>query len=280
MKDGLGLAAKNSLGYAKVSFSNFASMKISIITVVYNNKESILDAISSVLSQQYNNIEYIIVDGASTDGTVEIINEAINAHTNKNIKFISEKDTGIYDAMNKGICISEGDVVGILNSDDLYINKDVISIVVNEFTTKNVDSLFADLVYVQSDDLDKIVRYYSSASFHPKKMAYGWMPAHPTFFVKKRKYEQYGLYKTDYQIAADYELIVRFLVKNNVSYSYIPKVFVKMRTGGVSTKNLKSNWILNKEILRACAENGIKTNLIKVFSKYPYKILQSIKKPK
>ena len=146
--------------------------------------------------------------------------------------------------------------------------------------TKDPDSVFADLVYVRADDLDKIVRYYSSDNFYPKKVAYGWTPAHPTFFVKKEIYERYGLYKTDFLIAGDYELIARFLVKNNVSYSYIPKVFVKMRTGGISTRNLKSKWILNKEILRACAENGIKTNIVKVLSKYPAKILQSIKKPK
>ena len=254
-------------------------MKISIITVAYNSKKTIQDAINSVLSQDYDNIEYIIVDGASTDGTVEVVNEAIKKHNERNIKLLSEKDNGIYDAMNKGITLATGDVIGILNSDDFYINNDVISTVVNAFMAKNVDSVFADLVYVRAEALDKIVRYYSSASFNPKKMAYGWMPAHPTFFAKKEMYEQYGLYKTDYRIAADYELIARFLVKNKVSYSYIPKVLVKMRTGGASTRNLKSNWILNKEILRACAENGIKTNIIKVLSKYPAKILQSIKKP-
>lgn len=255
-------------------------MKISVITVVYNNKETIQDAINSVLSQEYDDLEYIIVDGASTDGTIEVINEAVRAYSKRDIKFVSEKDNGIYDAMNKGIGLATGDMIGILNSDDFYINKNVISTVVSEFITKNVDSVFADLVYVHAYDLDKIVRHYSSAGFHPKKMVYGWMPAHPAFFVKREVYERYGLYKTDYQIAADYELIVRFLVKNKVSYSYIPKVFVKMRTGGASTRNLKSNWILNKEILRACAENGIKTNIIKVLSKYPTKILQLIKKPK
>ena len=182
--------------------------------------------------------------------------------------------------MNKGIRLATGDIIGILNSDDFYINNDVISTVVNVFMAENVDSVFADLVYVRADDLDKIVRYYSLATFHPKKMAYGWMPAHPTFFAKIKIYEQYGLYKTDYRIAVDYELIARFLVKNKVSYSYISQVLVKMRTGGASTRNLKSNWILNKEILRACAENGIKTNMIKVLSKYPTKIPQSIKKPK
>ena len=255
-------------------------MKISIITVVYNNKDTIQDAIDSALSQEYDDLEYIIVDGASNDGTVEAIKEAVKRYPERSIKFISEEDDGIYDAMNKGIRLSEGDVVGTLNSDDFYINNDVISIVINEFISKNVDSIFADLVYVRADDLGKIVRYYSSAGFYPKKMAYGWMPAHPTFFVKKEIYERHGLYKTDYQIAADYELIVRFLVNNKVSYSYIPKVLVRMRTGGASTRNLKSNWILNKEILRACAENGVKTNIIKVLSKYPTKILQSIKKPK
>ena len=270
----------DSLNLISALIFNLTDMKISIITVVYNNKETIQDAINSVLLQNYDNLEYIIVDGASTDGTVDVINEALRIHSKKNIKFISEKDNGIYDAMNKGIRTSGGDVIGILNSDDFYINNDIISVVVNEFITKGVDSIFADLVYVRSDDLDKIVRYYSSAGFYPKRMAYGWMPAHPTFFVKKKIYEQYGLYKADYRISADYELVARFLVKNRISYSYIPKILVKMRTGGASTRNLKSNWVLNKEILRACAENGIKTNIIKVFSKYPTKILQSIKTPK
>lgn len=251
-------------------------MKVSIITVSYNSRAFIEQTIESVLSQNYKNIEYIIIDGGSIDGTVEIVKSYGDNISN----FISEKDKGIYDAMNKGIRLSGGDVIGILNSDDFYINNDVISTVVNEFMTKDPDSVFADLVYVRADDLDKIVRYYSSDNFYPKKVAYGWTPAHPTFFVKKEIYERYGLYKTDFLIAGDYELIARFLVKNNVSYSYIPKVFVKMRTGGISTRNLKSKWILNKEILRACAENGIKTNIVKVLSKYPAKILQSIKKPK
>jgi len=255
-------------------------MKIYILTVVRNNKETIRDAINSVLLQEFNDLEYIIVDGASTDGTVEAINDAVKRYPKRNIKFISEKDDGIYDAMNKGIRLASGDIIGILNSDDFYINNDVVSTVVNVFMAENVDSVFADLVYVRDNDLNKIVRYYSSATFHPKKMAYGWMPAHPTFFVRLKIYEQYGLYKTDYRIAADYELIARFLVKNKVSYRYISQVLVKMRTGGASTKNLKSNCILNKEILRACAENCIKTNIIKVLSKYPAKTLQSIKKPK
>lgn len=256
------------------------NLKISIITVVHNNRETIQDAINSVLSQDYDNIEYIIVDGASTDGTVEVINEVIKMHSGRNVKFLSEKDNGIYDAMNKGIGLATGDIVGILNSDDVYDNNHCLSTVISEFQKKGVDSIFADLVYVCRDNLQKVVRYYSSANFSPGKFAFGWMPAHPTFFVRRKCYEKYGKFKTDYIIAADYDLLVRFLATHKITYSYIPKVMVRMRTGGISTKNLKTNWILNKEILRACAENGIKTNIFKVLSKYPGKILQLIKKPK
>jgi glycosyltransferase involved in cell wall biosynthesis len=253
-------------------------MKISIITVVYNNKVSIQDAMNSVLLQDYENLEYIIIDGGSNDGTVDVINGVAERYPKRCIKFISAKDNGIYDAMNKGIRLATGDIIGILNSDDLYVHDNIISTVADGFIATNVDSVFADLVYVRCNDLNKIVRYYNSAGFHPNKMAYGWMPAHPTFFVKKEMFELYGYYKTDYRIAGDYELIARFLVKNNVRYGYIPQVFVKMRMGGASTKNLKSNWILNQEILRACAENDIKTNIFKVYSKYPSKILDSFKK--
>ncbi|MEA3490887.1 MAG: glycosyltransferase, partial [Campylobacterota bacterium] len=155
---------------------------------------------------------------------------------------------------------------------------EVISRVVKEFEEKKVDSVFADLVYVKPDNLNKYVRRYSSKKFKPSKFAYGWMPAHPTFFVKKEFYDRFGLYKTDYIIAADYELLIRFLHKNSLSYSYIDAVLTVMRMGGVSTSNLKSNWILNKEILRACHENGIRTSLAKIYSKYPKKILELFKK--
>ena len=249
-------------------------MKISIITVVWNNERTIKDAMDSVLSQTYKNIEYIIIDGASTDGTVEII----QSYGDKITKFVSEKDNGLYDAMNKGIGLATGDIVGILNSDDFYIDEFVIEKVVKEFKSKNVDSVYADLVFVKSDNLDKVVRYYDSSHFSSEKFAYGWMPAHPTFFVKKEVYQKYGLFKTDYKIAADYELLTRFLGKNNVSSSYIKEPIVKMRIGGASTSGIKSNYILNKEIIRACSENGIYTNWLMVLSKYPKKILGLFKR--
>jgi len=250
-------------------------LKVSIITVVYNSRFTISDTIESVLSQDYSEIEYIIVDGLSSDGTQEII----RSYGDRITHFVSEKDKGIYDAMNKGIKIASGDIIGILNSDDFYVNNDVISTVVKEFEANNFDSVFADLVYVKREKPEKIVRYYDSSYFNLKKFAYGLMPAHLTFFVKRNIYERYGLFKIDYKIASDYELLTRFLSKYQISYSYIPKVIIKMRTGGLSTKSLKSNWILNKEIVRACAENGINTNIFKIYSKYFSKFLQLLKRP-
>lgn len=210
-------------------------MKVSIITVVYNNANFIKDAIESVLTQSYENIEYIVIDGASNDGTVEIIKR----YGNKITHFLSEKDHGIYDAMNKGLKLASGDIIGILNSDDFYISNNVINMVVEVFLYNNVDSVFADLVYVNPDNLAKVVRYYDSSYFSPSKFSYGWMPAHPTFFVRRDIYEKYGFFKTDYKIAADYELLVRFLGKHRISYFYLQIPLVKMRIGGVSTTSLK-----------------------------------------
>lgn len=248
--------------------------KISIITVVYNNANVIKSAIDSVLNQTHKDIEYIIIDGKSTDGTVEII----QSYGSKINKFVSESDTGIYDAMNKGLKLATGDVVGILNSDDFYMSNDIIEKVVKVFVSKKVDSMFADLVYVKAEDLNKVVRYYDSSYFSPKKFAYGWMPAHPTFFVKREVYEKYGYFKTDYNIAADYELLTRFLGKYCISYYYLQLPIVKMRMGGISTANFRSRMILNQEILRACAENGIYTNWLMILLKYPQKILGLFKR--
>lgn len=250
-------------------------IKISILTVTFNSSKTISDTIESILSQDYPNIEYIIIDGESKDGTIEIV----QSYGDRIAKFISEPDHGMYDAMNKGIALATGDVIGILNSDDFYTDQNVISNVVHTFMESGSDSVFGDLVYVSSNDLSKVTRYYSSSHFHPKLFAYGWMPAHPTFFVKRWVYQQYGIFQTDYKIAADYELLTRFLAKYQVSYTYVPSVMVRMRTGGASTTNLISNWILNREIIRACSENGIKTNWFKVLSKYFKKVFQLFRRP-
>lgn len=248
---------------------------VSIITVVRNGADTIRDCIESVLGQSYP-VEYIVIDGGSTDGTMDIV----RGYSSRIAKMVSEPDKGIYDAMNKGIAAATGDIVGCLNADDIYADNEAVATVMREFEAKGVDSVFADLVYVKREDTSRVVRYYNSSSFKPDMFAYGWMPGHPTFFVKRSCYEKYGLFKTDYAIAADYEMLTRMLGKHRISYSHIPRVLTKMRTGGVSTKNFKSNWILNREILRACAENGIDTNVFKVYSKYLTKAFQLFQRPK
>ena len=251
-------------------------MKLSIITVALNSSEYIEDCIKSVVNQDYKNIEYIVIDGGSKDGTVDIIKK----YEDKITLWISEPDDGIYDAINKGINMASGDVIGLLHSDDVYIDQHVISDIVGEFSKHKSDSVYADLVYVKRNNPQKIVRYYDSSVFQISRLAYGWMPAHPTCFIKKNIYSEYGLYKTDYIIAADYELLTRFYWKHGVSFSYLPKVIIKMRSGGLSTRNIQSNIILNREIVRACRENGIATNIINVYSKYIKKIFQLDKRPR
>ena len=245
-----------------------SNIKVSIITVVWNGEKTIKDTIESVLSQTYSDIEYILIDGCSTDKTVEVIND----YGKQISKFISEPDNGIYDAMNKGIDMATGDIVGILNSDDFYIDELTIGKVVKEFEEELVDSVYADLVYIKPENLNKTVRYYDSSKFNPSKFAYGLMPAHPTFFVKREIYKKYGMFRTDLKIAADFDILARFLYIHKISYSYINEVLVKMRTGGVST-SFSSIWINNIETLKVCRENGIKTNIFKIFHKYPKKIM-------
>jgi len=240
---------------------------VSIITVVLNNKDTIEDCMLSVFNQSYPDIEYIVIDGGSVDGTLDIIKK----YEAKISKFVSEPDRGIYDAMNKGISLATGDIVGILNSDDFYINNDVISLIIKEFIEKNVDSVFADLVYVKRNDSNKMVRYYDSSKFTKERLRFGLMPAHPTLFVKRRIYHDFGLFKEEYKISGDFELIARIFGKGSISYSYINKPIIKMRTGGVSS-SIKNKIKLNKEIYKACKENGIKTNYILLALRSLYKL--------
>lgn len=248
-------------------------MKVSIITTTYNSAKTVADTLRSVVSQTYIHIEHIIIDGASKDDTLKIVSQYPSVS-----KVISEPDKGIYDAMNKGIQLATGDIIGILNSDDFYTNNEVVSLIVSNFKNNNIDSTFADIAFVNPNNLNKIVRRYSSAYFTPKLFGYGFMPAHPSFFVKRSIYEKYGYFKTDYKIAADYELVLRFLYSNKISYKYIPQVIVKMRTGGASNRNILSNILLNQEIMRACKENNLNTNYLKIYSKYFVKAFQFLVK--
>ncbi len=250
--------------------------KVSIITVCYNSAKSINDTILSVLSQNYSNIEYIIIDGDSQDGTQEIV-RSFGAGISK---FISEEDNGIYDAMNKGIKISSGEIVGILNSDDVYTTKFAIDRVVDEFSKKNVDSIYADLFFFSPKKPGKILRLYSSRNFKIKHFERGIMPGHATFFVKKDCYDKYGYYDTSFSITADFDLLLRFLYIKKIEYSYIPEILVKMRIGGVSTKSLKNKWRMYNELLAIFKKNNVKTNHLKLASKYLTKIYQYVRMPK
>ncbi|MCG8309337.1 MAG: glycosyltransferase [Cytophagales bacterium] len=245
-------------------------MKITIITVCYNSALHIEDAINSVYSQDYEDIEHIVIDGNSTDGTKQILRD----HQDKLSFWISEDDHGIYDAMNKGILKARGDVIGILNSDDFYFNDHVISTVAEAFQNNEVDAVFGDLIFVDPDNLDRTVRTYSSKKWHPDKFARGYMPAHPTFFVRRGFYAKHGLFETDYEIAADYEMLIRLLYVHKLNYRYLPMKMVKMRKGGVSSNGLKSNITLNNEIIRACRKHGIRTNSLKIYPKYFRKVFE------
>ena len=247
-------------------------MKISVVTVVYNNAATIKDCINSVLAQDYPDVEYIIIDGGSTDGTVEIV----KGYEDKIDKFISEKDKGLYDAMNKGIKIATGDVVGTLNSDDFFYDSHVLTNIANAFTDEDTDAVIGDIVFIKDDAEQKVLRKYSSAKWLPRRFAWGYMPAHPSFFAKKSLFDGLGYYKTDYRIASDYELLIRFLFVNRINWKYLPLTTTKMRLGGASTQGIKSILILNKEIARACNENGIYTNYLMIYSKYFFKPFEFI----
>lgn len=247
-------------------------IKISIITVTYNSSKTLRCTIESVLKQDYSNLEYIIADGFSKDETVSIIKE-YEPLFNGRLKWFSEKDKGMYDAMNKGIKIASGDVVGIINSDDFFHRNDIISKVAEAFSAdKSIEAVYGDVRFVNENNLEKTVRYYSSKNFAPWRFRFGFMPAHPSFYTYKHNFERFGYYQYDYHIAADYELLTRFLYSNRLKAKYLPLDFMKMRTGGRSTANWKSNIILNREIVRACKENGIWTCMPLLFLKYFVKI--------
>lgn len=241
--------------------------KISIITVCYNSAETIRETIESVLSQDYLNVEYIIFDGASSDETLEIV----KGYGSK-ISFTSEKDEGLYDAMNKAIDRATGEFVGILNSDDLYASKTILSEVVRAFETRQVDSVFGDLYYFSNGAQDKPIRYYKGDKFKREKIRQGLTPPHPTFFVRKTIYEKYGKFDTQFRLAADFDLMSRFLYVHSISFAYLPTTMVKMRMGGISTGSFRRIIEINKEDLASLRKNKIPTNFLLFHLKYFYKV--------
>ena len=251
-------------------------MKISLITVSYNSAATISDTFDSVLAQTYSDLEYIVVDGNSTDNTNDIIQEYEKRFDGK-MRWISEPDNGLYDAINKGIQMATGNIVGIIHSDDFYAYNTALEKVAETFKEDtNIQAVFGDVRFVNPDDLNKTVRYYSSKKFTPKRFRFGFMPAHPTFFTYKSNFDTLGYYETNYKIAADFELLLRFLHIHKLPYRYLPLDMITMRTGGLSTKSYKSNILLNKEIVKACKRNGVYTNLFLVYLKYFVKIFELV----
>ena len=239
-------------------------MKVSIITVTYNSVRHLEDCIHSVVKQDYKNIEYIVVDGRSTDGTVDLIKK--NSH--HITKWISESDAGMYDAINKGMKLASGDIIGLLHSDDVLASEDVISEIVKCFQDNNIDSLYGDLVYVEAKDLQKVLRFWKGLSYNRQRFEYGWMPAHPTFYFRRELVEKFGGYDLQYYTAADFELMTRYLYLLKISSFYLPKLIVKMRAGGASNESLSARVKANRRDYLAMKKNKI-----------PFPFIVSILKP-
>jgi glycosyltransferase involved in cell wall biosynthesis len=254
---------------------NHNSVKVSIITVVYNGASTIADCIESVINQTYQDIEYIVIDGASNDGTVEIVKK----YGSKIAVFRSERDKGIYDAMNKGIALATGDVIGILNADDFYKDIHVIDKIVKKIVQTNADGLYADLIYVEAAKTNVIKRYWKSGLLKKNSFLWGWMPPHPTFFLKKASYLQFGTYRLDLGSAADYELMLRMIHKHGVKMTYLPEITTVMRTGGVSNSSVKNRFKANQNDQLAWRINQLNPYFFSVWLKPIRKVLQFVNKP-
>lgn len=256
---------------------NDKKLKISIITVTRNCSNVIEDCLRSVKEQNYDNIEHIIIDGESSDNTMFLL----QAKKNQLTKLVSERDNGIYDAMNKGIRLASGDIIGFLNSDDFYLNDKVISRVANIFNnTSDLDACYADLVYVDKINTNKIIRYWKSSKFVPGLFSKGWSPPHPTFFVRRSLFKSFGDFDLRFNIASDVDLMIRFLEINKIKCFYIPELWVKMRLGGTTNKNLKNILLQNLEILNSLNKNKLPRNFIIFFLyKFISKLKQFYNKP-
>ena len=251
-------------------------LKISIITATYNSGKTIRDTLESVLNQSYKNYELIIKDGGSNDNTVEICREYENIFEGR-LKVISEPDKGIYDAMNRGIDNASGDIVGILNSDDFYTSDDILDRIAKEFSAdKDLDAIYGDIHFVSPDNLTKCTRYYSSSYFRPSLLRFGFMPAHPSFYVRKEVYDKYGLYDLQFRTSSDFEWIVRLFAKYHIRAKYIKKDFVTMRTGGESTAGIEAKRKVNNDIVASLKKHGIFTCGAFKYIRYAWKGIELI----
>ncbi len=245
-------------------------MKISIVTVTFNAERFIESCVRSVINQTYQDIEYIVVDGSSQDDTLHILNR----YNEKVNKIVSEKDKGMYDALNKGIKMATGEVVGLLNADDFFASNTVVADIAKTFEQSKADVLYGDLWYVDQEDTDKALRKWKSKPYEHGMFQWGWMPAHPTFYAKRELFEKLGYYRLDMGSAADYELMIRFMHKHRVKSVYLPEVMVKMRAGGMSNSSVEARLKANKADLEAMKINGIKFPRLAAFLKPVRKIPQ------
>lgn len=252
------------------------SMTISIITATYNSAKTVRDTFESVLRQSYKDIEYIVVDGASQDETIDII-KAYEPRFDGRMRWVSEPDKGIYDAMNKGLKMATGDVVGILNSDDFYTSNDVLATVAETLADKTIDAVYGDIHYVAETDLAHCVRYYSSAKFSRRRMLSGYMPAHPSFYARRCAYQLAGDFDISFKIGADFENLLRLIYVNRISTRYIAKDFVTMRMGGASSSGIASYWQIMKDHMRAYRKNRVWFNPIGYAWRYVEKLTEFIK---
>lgn len=245
-------------------------MKISVITVCYNSAETIGHTLRSVRQQTYGNNEHIIVDGGSKDTTLAVV-----ATEGQHVaKLVSEKDNGIYDAMNKGIQLATGDVVAFLNADDFYKDPEVLAQVAKVMQAEQLDALYGDVEFFRPGQQDSVARRYNSGRFTAGRLGWGWMPAHPALFVRRALFERYGTFRTDYRIAGDFEFIARVFRHPELRHRHLPKSLVCMQLGGISTSGWRATLQLNREMMRACRANAIQTNWLKMLLRYPLKALE------
>jgi len=247
------------------------AMKISLVTATYNSSATIAATLDSVLAQTYKDIEYWIIDGSSIDSTMEIVSN-YEPLFNGRLHYLSEPDKGLYDAMNKGLSLCTGDVVGFLNSDDHYTSDDILEMVAEKIN--DVDAVYGDVHFVRAVEPSNVIRYYSSAMFRPFWLRFGFMPAHPSFYARREIYEKVGGFSLDYKIAADFELMVRLFYVHKIKTRYVKKDFVTMLTGGMSTRSMANRILITKEDVKACRQNGLYTNILMVSCKYLYKVFE------
>lgn len=251
-------------------------MKISIITATLNNAATLRDTLESVLTQTYQDWELILQDGLSTDATLSIAHE-YEAKSNGRTHIFSEKDNGLYDALNRGIARATGDVIGILGADDFFTSDSILSLIDQVLSNKDIDAIYGDVFYVERTDKRRKVRHYSSRIFRPALMRLGFMPAHPSFYCRRSLYKKYGTYDTSFRVAGDFELLLRVIYIGHIRMQYLPKIFVTMRRGGISSSGWKSHRMIMNEHICALKKNGLKSNRLLLSLRYIYKVMEIIK---